>query len=315
MPSGLPRKRTACRSRLGERIRRVCAAIARCRWFRETAGENDAFDGRMAPTNHLASCQYTRQVMASFGEVLGRSRLMRLEPGAEVSAHVDFNYHWLHRVRIHIPVVTDPSVIFHCGAMQLHMAAGTSWIFDSWRRHRVVNGSEMTRIHLVLDTAGSSRFWRLVREMQALHEHDDRDALHARTKRVDFDPSWEGEVETERFNTAPVMAPGEVDALVEGLVRDFSAHAGNDSRLVERYEALLTDFRKDWREAWYLHGYSQSGVTRYQGIIETLRAQLHENPRALVTASNQVGVNAIIVQRILTPALAIEQGRHFFQTP
>ncbi len=277
-------------------------------------GENDAFDGAMTTTKHLEGCPYTRQVMASFGEVLGRSRLMRLAPGAEVSVHVDFNYHWLTRVRIHIPVVTDPAVMFHCAQMQLHMAAGECWIFNSWRRHRVVNAADIARIHLVLDTAGSSRFWRLVREMNLLHESKDAEALNARVEPVAFDPAWKGRIETERFNTAPVMAPGEVDALVDGLVRDFSAHPGNDSRLVARYEKVLQDFCKDWREAWHLHGYSESGRLRYQAILDSLRAQLHPNPRALVTASNQIGVNPIIVQRILTPALATEQSGHFFES-
>ncbi len=277
-------------------------------------GENDAFDGPMMPTRHLDACPYTRQVMASFGEVLGRSRLMRLEPGAEVSVHVDFNYHWLTRVRIHIPVVSDSAVTFHCGQMQLHMAAGESWIFNSWRRHRVVNASSVSRIHLVLDTAGSSRFWRLVREMQVLHELNNPEALNARIAQVPFDPAWSGSIETERFNTAPVMAPGEVDALVDGLVRDFSAHPGNNPRLVVRYEEILRDFCKDWREAWHIYGYSEPGRSRYQAILDSLRGKLHSNPRALVTASNQIGVNPIIVQRILTPALATEQSQHFFNS-
>ena len=262
--------------------------------------ENDDFDGVMAPTRHLEASPYTRQVMASFGEVLGRSRFMRLDPGAEVSTHVDFNYHWLTRVRIHIPVVTDRSVIFHCGPSQVHMAAGECWIFNSWRRHRVVNASQVTRIHLVLDTAGSSRFWRLV---------DEADTLAS--KRLAYDPDIEAAPRTERFNTAPVMAPGELDALVEALVRDFSSHGGNDAKLVARYQNLLRDFSKDWREAWHEFGYSPSGHARYQALIDTVRSNLHPNPRALVTASNQIGVNPIIVQRILTPALSPDQRRHF----
>ena len=268
-------------------------------------GENDDFDGIMAPTKHLDACRCTRQVMASFGEVLGRSRFMRLAAGTEVSTHVDFNYHWLTRVRIHIPVVTAPDVIFHCARSEVHMAAGECWIFNSWRRHRVVNASSISRIHLVLDTAGSSRFWRLVNEAKSSQQ----------TVPVPFafDADLAGELLTERFNTAPVMAPGEVDALVDGLVRDFSAHPGNNATLVARYQSLLRDFCRDWREVWHLHGYSRAGHAHYSKLLDTLKHNLHPNPRALVTASNQVGVNPIIVQRILTPALATAQGRHFFE--
>jgi len=80
-------------------------------------------------------------------------RLMRLNAGCEVSPHVDFNYHWYSRVRIHIPIVTNPQVIFYCGDQQIHMQAGECWIFDSWRRHKVINSSDQDRVHLVIDTA------------------------------------------------------------------------------------------------------------------------------------------------------------------
>lgn len=266
-------------------------------------GNNNDFDGAMAVTPHLEKCGYTRQVVASFGEVLGRSRFMRLEAGAEVSVHVDFNYHWISRVRIHVPVITAPKVIFRCAQSQLHMAAGETWLFNSWRRHSVENASAVSRIHLVIDLAGSSRFWRMVREMRDLHKSGDSQAISERTRFVAPESEWNGEIRTERFNILPVMAPGEVDGIVEGLVRDFSAHPGNDPRLVARYQALLQDFCQDWREAWHLFGTGEEGRAHYQSIIDRLRAELHPNPRALVTASNQIGVNPIIVQRILTPAL------------
>ena len=54
---------------------------------------NNDFAGSMQTTAELHRCDYVQQVMASFDEVLARSRLMRLNAGAEVSEHVDFNYH------------------------------------------------------------------------------------------------------------------------------------------------------------------------------------------------------------------------------
>jgi len=121
--------------------------------------DNDEFMGQMLATPHLQRCHYMQQVMTSFGEVMARSRLMRLGGGCEVSEHVDFNYHWYSRVRIHIPITTNPQVLFYCGDKKINMQAGECWIFDSWRRHKVVNASSDNRVHLVIDTAGSSRFW------------------------------------------------------------------------------------------------------------------------------------------------------------
>ena len=272
-------------------------------------GDNDDFDGPMAATPHLRACAYVRQVMASFGEVLGRSRLMRLAPGCEVALHVDFNYHWLSRVRIHVPVVTQPRVRFQCADQEVHMRAGECWIFNSWRRHRVINGGDRDRIHLVIDTAGSSRFWHQVRQMEAIGADDA--AVDAQLQRVPFDPDADVSLRTERFNTAPVMAPGEVDGLVAELVREFEGHPGNDAALVERYRNLLADFCKDWRETWHCHGFRQSGWPRYREVIDTLQGQLHANPRALLTRSNEVGVNPIIVQRILRPALSPDRFEPF----
>lgn len=267
----------------------------------QNGADNDAFDGPMAPTPHLLRCAYLQQVMASFGEVLGRSRLMRLAPGSEVALHVDFNYHWVSRVRIHIPIVTDPAVIFHCAQEQVHMPAGSCWLFNAWRRHRVSNDSAIDRVHLVIDTAGSARFWRRVQQAVDNPAQD--------PELLPFDADGRPPVlRTEHYNTSPVMAPAELDALVNELVAEFSAHPGNDPVLVARYQQLLDDLRHDWRSVWLQFGPARSGWPEYEALLERARNGLHPNPRALLTASNEIGVNPVIVQRILTPAL--DRERH-----
>ncbi len=263
-------------------------------------GDNDSFEGEKGPTPHLDGREYLRQVMASFGEVLSRSRLMKLDAGAEVSLHVDFNYHWFSRVRMHIPITTNENVIFHCGPERVHMRAGDCWIFDSWRRHRVVNASGEDRVHLVIDTAGSSRFWNLVRSV----ENNDPAATAARSQLLAFEPGKAVEIRTERFASLPVMAPGECTALVEDLIADFSANPRNDPGLVAAYASLMRDFSADWREAWLLHGHRAEGLPRYRALIERTRSRLHPNRRALTASSNGIGVNAIFAQRVLNAALA-----------
>ena len=273
--------------------------------------DNDDFDGLMQETPHLQSCPYIRQAMASFGEVFGRSRLMKLGAGAEVAQHVDFNYHWYTRVRIHVPIITNPKVTFYCADQQTHMQAGECWIFNSWRRHRVANESAEDRIHLVIDTAGSSRFWQLVRDMQQYDSLAEADKIDALVKDVAFEPGKEVELLTERYNIAPVMSPGELEALVDGVIEDFAANPENDPELASRYTLMLRDFAKDWREIWALHGYQESGWPRYKQAIDRVFGKLHKNPRALITASNKIGVNPIIVQRILRAALAVDKMNQF----
>ena len=283
--------------------------------------DNDSFEGEKRATPHLRRCAYHQQVMAGFGEVLSRSRLMRLDAGAEVGLHVDFNYHWTSRVRIHIPVITSPEVLFQCGGETLHMAAGECWIFDSWRRHRVVNGGSRERVHLVVDLCGSSRFWRLVERVESstgpangvpvggsLHASPDGSS-HAGANEVGerfvaFEPDKRVTLRLERFSSLPVMAPGECAALIEDLIADYSDNPENDPALMRTYGTLLRGFARDWRELWSLYGLEPRGVPHYRALIEGTRQRLHPNRRALTTASNDIGVNAVFAQRVLNAALA-----------
>jgi hypothetical protein len=229
---------------------------------------------------------------------------MRLAPGAEVQEHVDFNYHWYSRVRIHVPIITEPTVRFFCGQEEVHMAAGEAWLFDSWRRHRVVNGSALDRIHLVIDIAGSARFWRMVRSVQ-------RDANLGELKRVNFDENLTPTLMTERFPAAPVMAPGEMSAIVTELMADCAANPDNDRAVLEYYHDLLFDLVHDWRNHWSLYGFMAEGFEGYQRLLKRAQGALKPDPRVLVTHSNKVGINPIINQRLLAAALRPSRAKEF----
>lgn len=274
-------------------------------------GDNDDFDGSMQMTDYLRRCPYLQQALASFGEVLGRSRLMKLAAGHEVATHVDFNYHWHSRVRIHLPIVTDPRVMFFCADRAIHMRAGECWIFNSWRRHRVTNDSDQDRVHLVIDLAGSANFWETVGEMEAMPAEANEQLSASQLRSVQYDPAGAPQIRTEKFNVAPVMSPGELDALVAEVTGDFESNSQNDAELVARYRKLLFDLRKNWRELWHLYGYQQDGWPHYRRLLDSVAQQLHPDRRALVTSSNHLGVNPIIVQRILRPALATDKFDQF----
>ncbi len=266
-------------------------------------GDNDDFAGRMLATPHLDRCVYIKQVMASFNEVIARSRLMRLAPGAEVNAHVDFNYHWYSRVRIHIPITTNPGVTFYCGGEQQYMQAGDCWIFDSWRRHRVVNNSDQSRVHLVIDTTGSSRFWQLVSSMNEFAPDFNQAAFQAQISKLEFDRDAKPQLKTEQYNVAPVMSPGEMEAIAKELMNDMHANPNNPADKIEFFERLLMELCKDWRQLWLQYGYEKAGLKHYQQLLEHIARRLPANPRELVTSNNDVGIRPIIMQRILRAAL------------
>lgn len=269
--------------------------------------DNNDFSGEMKATPHLARCEYVRQVMASFGEILARSRFMKLAAGEEVTEHVDFNYHWYDRVRIHIPITTYPDVHFYCGDQKIHMQAGECWIFDSWRQHKVVNNSPFDRTHLVVDTAGSSRFWNVVDGMKQYAPDFKSTAFNDHVRHVSYHKSKHSELRVEKYNVAPIMAPGELEAIANELIEDVAANPDNNPVMVQEYRQLLRSLAKDWRETWLQYGYQQSGISHYRNLLNQTVRQLRPNPRVLVTASNDVGINPIIMQRILRAAVNADQ--------
>lgn len=260
-------------------------------------GENDDVAGHMQATRHLQASPYLRQVLASFGVVWSRSRLMRLAPGMDVPDHADINHHWFTRVRVHIPVLTRPEVRFHCGGEQVHMAAGEAWIFDSWRPHRVENPTADERIHLVADTSGSAPFWRLVAQATQLptqwYQHR-------------FDPAIDARPMTEHDTTLPVMPAAEVDLLVLDLSSELVPAAARDeptggspADTVLRYRLLLEEFRHDWRQLCALHGIAGDGRADFERALEALREGSRQLAADLVMRSNGVEVHRVLEARVL----------------
>jgi hypothetical protein len=270
-------------------------------------GNNDNVNGEMRATPALAACPYIQQVLASFDTVWSRSRLMRLAAGAEVPAHGDTNRHWFNRVRVHIPVITRPEVRFHCGDESVHMAAGEAWIFDNWRRHRVLNGSPEARIHLVADTAGTSAFWRLVARAQS--EGFDRPA--AVLPLVEFDANARPQLLTERFNAASVMAPAEVEQLSFDLLRDLApADDRPESRAaVGQFIAIVIDFCHDWRALWSLVGEEPAGRARFEQLIAATNQHLAQLPQVKV-ASTGYGALGVLNARLISHLLVGAGGGH-----
>ncbi len=269
-------------------------------------GENDDVDGVMQPTAHLLRAPYLRQVLASFGVVWSRSRLMRLAPHSDVPEHADINYHWYYRVRVHIPIFTTPGVLFHCGDETVHMAAGEAWIFDNWRRHRVLNDSEESRIHLVGDTAGNSSFWQFVAQGQT-----DAAPLQHR-----FDPNRDAQLLTERTTLAPVMAPAEIDLLLLDLRTELTvadpaaalAAADNPAglRRLQQYMGLIDAFRGDWRQLYALHGERPTGWPLYSALRQQLREASKQIGEGLSMRTNRIAAHKVLegrVLRVILPAV------------
>ena len=264
-------------------------------------GETDSVHGQMLPTRWLGTMPYLRQVLAGFGLVWSRSRLMRLAPGAGVPEHADINYHWHTRVRLHIPVFTQPEVRFHCDGEVVHMAQGEAWIFDNWRRHHVENQASRERIHLVADTTGTAAFWRFA---------CDPAPPRAQWRRVGWEPGANSPLLTENDQRSPVMPAAEVQWLVDDLRAELAVAADTAEvrARAARFDLLLESFVQDWRQLCALHGTSGRGRSEFLRLADAVREAARPLADGLVMRTNDVGALLVLEKRVLQH-LVDEAGR------
>lgn len=230
---------------------------------------DDATAGAMAPTPALLACPYLRQVLASFGSTIGRSRLMRIVGDGEVQAHADISYYWWERVRIHVPIVTSSQARFHCGERAVNMAAGECWIFDTWREHRVRNPVPEARIHLVVDTPGSAHFWALAaagRDPFGAH------GMVSSPAEIRFDATAEPVLRYERVNRPRVMSPWELATIAAWLEAEIEREAIGSESARAQVRAALAALTQDWRSLWSAFGASGEGMAEYRALLERLLA-------------------------------------------
>lgn len=253
---------------------------------------NDGVKGAMLPTPLLDRCPYLRQVLAAFDAPIGRTRLMRIEGNAEATAHVDVNYYWQSRVRIHVPIVTDPAVQFLCGDRAVHMAPGEAWIFNTWRVHNVINPNPTRRIHLVADSAGSPQLRRLVEEGWDPFSG----ALPPGAPLIEPEPESRKSLRTEVRNFPVVMDPAEQEELFAIVEDDLRSTAGvalrNDVR----------EFMNAWGERWRRDGNSRRAWHAYAGLLESASQRVGRHAGS-VTLPNGVDAAYAVQQILLRPAL------------
>ncbi|QIK78151.1 aspartyl/asparaginyl beta-hydroxylase domain-containing protein [Sphingomonas piscis] len=220
----------------------------------------DDWVGAMAPTPFLQQTPYIRQIMEALDAPWGRSRLMGLEAGATVPHHVDVHYYWRTHLRIHVPIVTNPGVEFTCDGTTVHMAAGECWLLDSFFPHSVENRGEDLRIHLVLDTVGSSALWDLI---DAAATGASQPTLVA--------PGGAGAKPLlfEQVNAPEVMSPWEIKSHI-AYIFDWM----DDDPKLTPVQQILDRFVTGWAGVWAVYGTNDSGIVAYLRLIKEVREQL-----------------------------------------
>lgn len=254
---------------------------------------SDDFDGPMGPTEILLRCPYIMDLMAELGCVWGRSRLMALAAGADVPIHIDVHYHWRTHRRLHIPVLTNPGVLFTCNNETVHMEAGDCWLFDSFSLHKVQNKGSERRIHLVLDTVGGQRLWDLVEAASSV--------CHREAQKWD-DKAYAGSrppLAFEQFNRPKVMSPWEMKQHID-YVLDHAPSEERGGALEKRLDRFITG----WHAAWAQFGSSDEGLPTYHLLIQQMRNELESLNAQQIKLQNSQGLGFVLDALVLWNAVA-----------
>lgn len=257
----------------------------------------NGFVGPMAPTEYLRRCRYIMEIMADLDAVWGRSRLMGLAPGAKVPPHVDVHYHWRTHIRLHIPIITTPKVLFTCDGETVHMKPGECWAFDSFRMHDVYNGGTEKRIHLVLDTVGSRELWDLIDAAQEQPLGDDELPAPMRPGVVSI-----ANLKFEHVNPPAVMSPWEVQCHIEYALSHVAASPAKD-----RIAGRLDRFALGWMAAYGQFSPPERGLSSFHRLIAETRDELRRLGASMLLLSNEVPLERVLEELIFRIAAPVAQ--------
>lgn len=76
---------------------------------------------------------------------------IKLKANSDVKGHRDSGEYLLTARRHHIPIVTSDNTLFSVGLEKINMKVGECWEINNARFHSVENGSNIDRVHLLID--------------------------------------------------------------------------------------------------------------------------------------------------------------------
>jgi len=116
-------------------------------------------------TPFLKDCSYFQTVLNSFPFELYSVRLMALSPGSRIKEHRDHELSLEEgTIRMHVPVRTSTEVEFYLNGSRVHMAEGQCWYLRLSDPHSVYNGSQIRRVHMVIDAPVTSEVSQWIEE-------------------------------------------------------------------------------------------------------------------------------------------------------
>lgn len=148
------------------------------------------------------------------------------------------------------------------------MKAGEAWIFDNWRRHDVLNPAADRRVHLVIDTVGSTQFRRDVARGYSPFGN----GAGSEPELVPYVEESGIPLELERVNHPVVMSPWEMEALARIIIDGLDPAGQALAR--DKFRGALDAFIADWRSIWTIDGERDSGWPKYQSLLDRFDAKI-----------------------------------------
>ncbi|HVF42753.1 MAG TPA: aspartyl/asparaginyl beta-hydroxylase domain-containing protein [Pyrinomonadaceae bacterium] len=103
-------------------------------------------------TSLLTKMPATRALLRGLGFEYMWARLARLEPNSFMHEHRDYQeLKDVRRLRLHIPVFTNPFSSIIIDGTRIHLALGHIWKLNPVHRHAAGNFGKEPRVHIILD--------------------------------------------------------------------------------------------------------------------------------------------------------------------
>jgi hypothetical protein len=103
-------------------------------------------------TEELQRAPYMKQLLDDLKCPKEVVRILFLPPEGHIKDHFDFHTSFqFGLLRLHIPIVTHPDVVFIIDGQRMNWNAGELWYGDFSKVHSVKNDSQILRVHMVID--------------------------------------------------------------------------------------------------------------------------------------------------------------------
>ena len=119
---------------------------------RQSTFPSAAGTGHYQETEELQLAPYFKQVLDDLKCPKEVVRILFLPPEGHIKDHFDFHTSFqFGLLRLHLPIVTHPEVVFLIDGQRMSWNAGELWYGDFSMVHSVKNDSQIVRVHMVID--------------------------------------------------------------------------------------------------------------------------------------------------------------------